>query len=230
MWVSLSQPGHKLPTLQTAERACWEISSPSYRRAQTHREQNSCFQLFYTKKKKKKKKRWYSHSSTSVRAAPLPPWLINPLSIIRSRVSPRFMNSAGALPYPPLELQSARQIPIRARPRHEQKHHCDQACLQLPVSLLASAGYVARPFEHNWALCLFRRSESPMNVRHTSFLWGGGQRADHKPLIDYMFVMRRFLMNYRQKCSWSESLLVVIGRKDKKMFQLVKSSWFLQCR
>lgn len=63
-----------------------------------------------------------------------------------------------------------------------------------------------------------------MNVRHTSFLWGGGQRADHKPPIDYMFVMRRFLMNYRQKFSWSESLLVVIGRKGKKMFQLVKSS------
>lgn len=63
-----------------------------------------------------------------------------------------------------------------------------------------------------------------MNVRHTSFFGEGGERADHKPLIDYMFVMRRFLMNYRQTFSWSESLLVVISKKDKKMFQLVKSS------
>lgn len=63
-----------------------------------------------------------------------------------------------------------------------------------------------------------------MNVRHTSFLGGGVEHADHKPLIDYMFVMRRFLIIYRQKFSWSESLLVVISRKEKKMFQLVKSS------
>lgn len=43
MWVALSQPGHKRPTLQTAERACYEISSQSYSRAQTHREQKCCF-------------------------------------------------------------------------------------------------------------------------------------------------------------------------------------------
>lgn len=49
MWVSLSQPGHKLPTLQMAERACCEISSPSYSHAKTHQEQNCCFQLFYKK-------------------------------------------------------------------------------------------------------------------------------------------------------------------------------------
>lgn len=63
-----------------------------------------------------------------------------------------------------------------------------------------------------------------MNVRHTSVLGARGERADHKPLIDYMFVMRPFLINYRQEFSWSESLLVVISRKDKMIFQLVKSS------
>lgn len=55
------------------------------------------------------------------------------------RVSPHFIDSVGALPYPSLELHSAWPIPIRQRPCHEQKSDCDQACIQLPMSLLVWA-------------------------------------------------------------------------------------------
>lgn len=55
------------------------------------------------------------------------------------RVSPHFIDSVGALPYPSLQLHSAWPIPIRQRPCHEQKSCCDQVCIQPPMSLLALA-------------------------------------------------------------------------------------------
>lgn len=70
------------------------------------------------------------------------------------RVSPHFIDSVGALPYPSPELHSAWQIPIRPRPRHEQKSHCDQACVGLPMSLLALAAPAAWLFEQGWDFSL----------------------------------------------------------------------------
>lgn len=64
------------------------------------------------------------------------------------------MDSVGALPYPSPELHSAWPIPIRQRPCHEQKSHCDQACIQLPMSLLALAAPAAWLFEQGWDFSL----------------------------------------------------------------------------
>lgn len=78
----------------------------------------------------------------SVLLSSLLPFLCDSLILCPSyglRVSPHFIDSAGALPYPSPELHSAWPIPIRQRPCHEQKSHCDQACIQLPMSLLALA-------------------------------------------------------------------------------------------
>lgn len=78
----------------------------------------------------------------SVLLSSLLPFLCDSLILCPSyglRVSPHFIDSVGALPYPSLELHSAWPIPIRQRPCHEQKSYCDQACIQLPMSLLALA-------------------------------------------------------------------------------------------
>lgn len=78
----------------------------------------------------------------SVLLSSLLPFLCDSLILCPSyglRVSPHFIDSVGALPYPSPELHSAWPIPIRQRPCHEQKSHCDQACIQLPMSLLALA-------------------------------------------------------------------------------------------
>lgn len=78
----------------------------------------------------------------SILLSSLLPFLCDSLILCPSyglRVSPHFTDSAGALPYPSLELHFAWLIPIRQRPCHEQKSHCDQACFQLPMSLLALA-------------------------------------------------------------------------------------------
>lgn len=78
----------------------------------------------------------------SVLLSSLLPFLCDSLILCPSyglRVSPHFIDSVGALPYPSPELHSAWPIPIRQRPCHEQKSYCDQACIQLPMSLLALA-------------------------------------------------------------------------------------------
>lgn len=78
----------------------------------------------------------------SVLFSSLLPFLCDSLILCPSyglRVSPHFIDSVGALPYPSPELHFAWPIPIRQRPCHEQKRHCDQACIQLPMSLLALA-------------------------------------------------------------------------------------------
>lgn len=78
----------------------------------------------------------------SVLSSSLLPFLCDSLILCPSyglRVSPHFIDSVGALPYPSPELHSAWPIPIRQRPCHEQKSDCDQACIQLPMSLLVLA-------------------------------------------------------------------------------------------
>lgn len=82
----------------------------------------------------------------SILLSSLLPFLCDSLILCPSyglRVSPHFMDSVGALPYPSPELHSTWPIPIRQRPCHEQKSHCDQACIQLPMSLLALAAPAA---------------------------------------------------------------------------------------
>lgn len=69
-------------------------------------------------------------------------------------ISPHFIDSVGALPYPSPERHSAWPIPIRQRPCHEQKSHCDQARIQLPMSLLALAAPAAWLFEQSGGFSL----------------------------------------------------------------------------
>lgn len=93
----------------------------------------------------------------SVLLSSLLPFLCDSLILCPSyglRVSPHFIDSVGALPYPSPELHSAWPIPIRQRPCHEQKNHCDQACIQLPMSLLALAAPAAWLFEQGWDFSL----------------------------------------------------------------------------
>lgn len=83
------------------------------------------------------------------------------------RVSPHFIDSVGALPYPSPELHSAWPIPIRQKPCHEQKSHCDQTCFQLPMSLLALTAPSAGPFEEGWGFSLSQQRKGLMNADDT---------------------------------------------------------------
>lgn len=87
-----------------------------------------------------------TYSPTSVRtlSSSLLPILCESLILCPSHglwLSPNFIDSLhGALRrIPSPEFHSAWSISIRRRARHEQKSHCDQACSQLPMSLLALA-------------------------------------------------------------------------------------------
>lgn len=86
-------------------------------------------------------------------------------------ISPHFIDSVGALPYPSPERHSAWPIPIRQRPCHEQKSHCDQACIQLPMSLLALAAPAAWLFEQGWDFSLQSAEEESDECRWYSSGW-----------------------------------------------------------
>lgn len=104
----------------------------------------------------------------SVLLSSLLPFLHDSLILCPSyglRVSPHFIDSVGALPYPSPELHSAWPIPIRQRPCHEQKSHCDQACIQLPMSLLALAAPAAWLFEQGWDFSLQSAEEESDECR-----------------------------------------------------------------
>lgn len=104
----------------------------------------------------------------SVLLSSLLPFLCDSLILCPSyglRVSPHFIDSVGALPYPSPELHSAWPIPIRQRPCHEQKSHCDQACIQLPMSLLALAAPAAWLFEQGWDFSLRSAEEESDECR-----------------------------------------------------------------
>lgn len=104
----------------------------------------------------------------SVLLSSLLPFLCDSLILCPSyglRVSPHFIDSVGALPYPSPELHSAWPIPIRQRPCHEQKSHCDQACIQLPMSLLALAAPAAWLFEQGWDFSLQSAEEESDECR-----------------------------------------------------------------
>lgn len=140
----------------------------------------------------------YAHSSTSVRPffcdSSFPLFFCDSLILCPSyglRVSPHFIDSAGALPYPSPEFYSAWPIPIRQRPCHEQKSYCDQACIRLPMSLLALAAPAAWLFEQGRDFSLSSRwRKSLMNVDDTAVgegcgwqVYGGAQIPGHWPWL-----------------------------------------------
>lgn len=127
-----------------------------------------------------------------------------------SEYHPHFIDSAGALPYPSPELHSAWPIPIRQGPRHEQKSHCDQARIQLPMSLLA----LAAPLPAAPAACLFERGWDFISPRHYT--------QQRKSLMDVEDTGQGGRSGWRGRAD--AGILYLRGSSDREQFPQT-SSW-----